>query len=82
MQAQTGQSGRHGCGELLCWPGAGDRPPRPVNALKVTPEDLRLRAGEAAEMGVVGYDTFRNVVPVQPVWQVTAGMGSITPATP
>ena len=78
MQAQTGQvvataAGIAGQAQVTVHPG-------PLTLLKVTPEDLRLRAGEAAEMGVVGYDTFGNVVPVQPVWQVTAGMGSITPA--
>ena len=51
--------------------------PGPLTLLKVTPEAVRLTAGDTAEIIVVGYDAFGNPVPAEPVWQVTEGMGTV-----
>ena len=53
--------------------------PGPLAFLRVTPEDLHLTAGETGEISAVGYDAFGNTVLTQPVWQITEGMGTITP---
>jgi hypothetical protein len=53
--------------------------PGPLAFLRVTPEELHLTAGETGEIIAVGYDAFGNPVLTPPVWQITEGMGTITP---
>jgi Bacterial Ig-like domain (group 1) len=77
LRAQTGQviamtGGVSGSAQITVDPG-------PLAFLKVTPEDLRLTAGETGEIIAVGYDAFGNPVLTQPVWQITEGMGTLTP---
>jgi hypothetical protein len=54
--------------------------PGPLALLKVTPEAVHLTAGDTAEIMVVGYDAFGNPVPIEPVWQITEGMGTVDDA--
>jgi hypothetical protein len=77
LRAQTGQviamaGGVSGSAQITVDPG-------PLAFLKVTPEDLRLTAGETGEIIAVGYDAFGNPVLTQPVWQITEGMGTMAP---
>jgi hypothetical protein len=75
LQARSGEviataQGIAGKAQVTVQPGA-------LTLMQVTPEQLSLTAGETAEILVVGYDTYGNPVPVDPVWQVTEGMGTV-----
>jgi Bacterial Ig-like domain (group 1) len=75
LQARAGEviataQGIAGRAQVTVEPGA-------LTLLHVTPEQLSLTAGETAEILVVGYDTYGNPVPVQPMWHVPEGMGSV-----
>jgi len=77
LQARTGQvvataEGISGSAQVTVEPG-------PLTLLKVTPESLSLSAGDTADISVVGYDAFGNPIPAQPMWQITEGIGTITP---
>ena len=51
--------------------------PGALTLLNVAPTQLDLTAGETAEILVVGYDAYGNPVPIQPVWHVSDGMGTV-----
>ncbi|MGQ4808229.1 hypothetical protein NKDENANG_01605 [Candidatus Entotheonellaceae bacterium PAL068K] len=78
LQAQTGQviataEGISGSAKVTVVSGA-------LTLLEVTPDALELTAGESAQIIVVGYDAYGNPLQAQPVWYVTEGMGTVTPA--
>jgi hypothetical protein len=52
--------------------------PGTLKMLSVTPEQVRLTAGETAQMIVVGYDAYGNPTPIEPVWHVPDGMGTVS----
>jgi hypothetical protein len=51
--------------------------PGNVKMLSVTPEQVELTAGETTQMIVVGYDAYGNPTPIEPVWHVPDGMGTV-----
>lgn len=74
--AKTGQviataEGVSGSAEVTVEPGT-------LKMLSVTPEQVSLTAGETAQMIVVGYDAYGNPTPIQPVWHVPDGMGTVS----
>jgi hypothetical protein len=76
LQARRGEviataQGITGSAQVTVEPGA-------LTLLNVTPTQVDLTAGETAEILVVGYDAHGNPVPVQPVWHVSDGMGTVT----
>jgi plastocyanin len=77
LQARTGQivamaAGISGSARVTVEAG-------PLALLEITPQRLDLTAGETVQISVVGYDAYGNPLPTQPIWQVTEGMGTITP---
>ncbi len=52
--------------------------PGTLKMLSVTPEQVSLTAGETAPMIVVGYDAYGNPTPIEPVWNVPGGMGTVS----
>ncbi len=52
--------------------------PGTLKMLSVTPEQVNLMAGETAQLIVVGYDAYGNPTPIEPVWHVPGGMGTVS----
>lgn len=76
QQAKAGQviasaEGVSGSVDVTVEPGA-------LRMMSVTPEQLSLTAGETAQMIVVGYDAYGNPTPIEPIWHVPDGMGTVS----
>lgn len=53
--------------------------PNDLALLKVTPLRFEATAGEQVPITVIGYDTYGNPVPVNPVWQIPNDLGEVDP---
>jgi hypothetical protein len=54
--------------------------PAALDKVEVHPPTLTLSAGEEFAFTATGYDAFGNAIAITPVWELTADLGTLTPA--
>jgi hypothetical protein len=54
--------------------------PAALDKVEVYPSTLTLSAGEEFAFTATGYDAFGNAIAITPVWELTADVGTMTPA--
>lgn len=52
--------------------------PAALEKVEIQPSTLTISAGEEFAFTATGYDAFGNAIPVTPVWELTADLGTLT----